>query len=166
MTVGEGLGERAAALDPCGRRLRRSVRGQSLVEFIIVFPFVFVLFAGIFEFGRYYYARQTQRHAVFEAARLGVTGNVLNDPETGDPMTRAESIRSIIQERADQVNIEVEDLTITPADGGQPGEVVRISSTFRYYFTFPAMTKVFGAVHVDFTITAAMKNEPVFATGT
>lgn len=145
------------------RALRAGTRGQSAVELALVFPIVLVLFAGIFEFGRYYYARQTQRHTVFEAARFAVTGNVLDDPETGDPLTRVRSMRLMIERTADRTGLRMINMRVHPPDGGGPGEVVRITSRYRYTFVFPVVKNLLGPGHVDFEIGAAMRNEPVFA---
>ena len=49
------------------------------MEFALVMPLVLFLFFGVFEFGRFYFARITLQHAVAEAARFAVTGSVLHD---------------------------------------------------------------------------------------
>ena len=67
--------------------MRRNTSGQSLVEFAIVLPLLLLVFFGIFEFGRFYFTKLTLQHAVREATRFAITGNVLADPETGDRWT-------------------------------------------------------------------------------
>ena len=152
---------RIARPHPTPVRLRNS-SGQSMVEFILVIPLFLLLLAGIFEFGRHYYSRLTLRHAVAEAARFAVTGNQLTDPLTNQPMTRAQSIVQVIQDRARGLNVDINRIQITPADAGQPDEVVRIAVSYRYQFLFSPVAQFFGQGHIDFSVMTAMKNEPAF----
>jgi Flp pilus assembly protein TadG len=59
------------------RRARRNGRdgrrGQSLVEFALVFPLFILLLAGMIDFGMGLYSYMTINNAAREAARLGVT---------------------------------------------------------------------------------------------
>ena len=144
------------------RRRRLGARGQSAVEFLFALPMVLFLLSGIFEFGRHYYTRLTLRHAVGEAARFAVTGNVLPDPQTGDPMTRSQSIVQTIVDRAGDLNVSVSNLAITPANGGGPGEVVTITATYRYTFVLTPIARLFGPGYVDFSVSTTMMNEPAF----
>ena len=118
------------------RSLRRSASGQSMVEFVLVIPMILLLLTGIFEFGRHYYPRLTLRNAVAEAARFAVTGRTLLDPDTGQPMTRAESIVQVILDKARGLAVDVNNIQINPSDGGLPGQVVTVSATYRYTFFF------------------------------
>ncbi len=49
--------------------------GQSMTEFIVVWPMFFLLFFGIFEFGFLYRAKLTLNYASMEAARAGSINN-------------------------------------------------------------------------------------------
>ena len=141
------------------RRLRGSTRGQGLVEFAIAMPLVLFLFLGIFEFGRYYFARLTLQYAVAEAARFAVTGNVLPDT-LGNPMSRAQSIVSVIQNKAHNLDLEVDRVTIDPADAGGPGDVVRIDANFTFKLMIPGYSSMVPQGELDFSVSTAMKNEP------
>jgi len=107
-------------------------------------PIVLLLLAGIFEFGRHFYTRLTLRHAVAEAARFAVTGNSLPDPVTGQPMPRAASIVQVIVDGAKDLNVDVNRIRITPADGGAPGQIVRIAATYSYTFVLAPISRLFG----------------------
>jgi len=137
-------------------------RGQSAVEFLLAIPIVLLLLSGIFEFGRHYYTRLTLRHAVAEAGRFAVTGNTVIDTTTGQPMTRANSIISAIIKSAGDLDVDLSRITLTPPDGGGPGEVVTISATYRYQFVLAPIARLFGPGYLDFTVSTIMLNEPRF----
>jgi Flp pilus assembly protein TadG len=140
----------------------KETRGSTLVEFALVVPMIIVLFMGITEFGRFYFTRITLQHAVREAARFAVTGGTLPDPDTGDPMTRVESIRHVILEEAANLDLDVEGLVVDPPDGGGPSAVVTVTAEFRFEFIAPVIRQMFPGGGYDFTVATAMKNEPFF----
>jgi hypothetical protein len=142
-------------------RLGRSASGQALVEFALVVPMALLLFVGIIEVSHYYYARLTLRHSVLEATRFAVTGSLLEDPESGDTLTRAESITRILRSAAPALPVDLERLSIEPPDGGGPGDIVRLSATYSYGFSLPLIRRFFPE-RLEFTVTSAMKNEPIF----
>lgn len=117
-----------------------------------------ILLVGIFEFSRMFYTRLTVRHAVSEATRFAVTGNVLSDT-LGDPLTRIRSITETIQHNAENLAVDVANITVTPADGGGPEEIVTVSVTFQYTYAMQMMEDMFP---VAFTISTSMRNEPFF----
>jgi hypothetical protein len=134
--------------------------GSTLVEFSLLAPIVIFVFLGILEFGRFYYSRLTLQHAVREAARFAVTGNSMEDPDTGDSMSRAESIRQVILDKAATLHLDVEDVTIDPPDGGGPSQVVRVTGDFQYDFVTPGIAQMFPGGVYDFSVSTSMKNEP------
>jgi Flp pilus assembly protein TadG len=135
-------------------------RGGTLVEFAVSIPIVVLMMMGIFEFGRLYYTKVTVQHAVREAARFAVTGNTMNDPDTGDPLTRAESIKAVIRAQAQDLDIDLDRIVLDPADGGGPGDVVRVSAGFTYQVVAPGIQSLFPGGLYDFTVSTAMVNEP------
>lgn len=137
-------------------RFRRNQSGSGLVEFAVVFPVLMSIFLGIFEFSRHFYTRLTVRHAVAEATRFAVTGNVLNDPSTGNPLSRTESIKQVILDQASQLSVDVNNISVV--DGG-PEQIVRVSVSFHYVYALPYLNHL---APVDFTISTAMRNEPYF----
>lgn len=146
------------------RRFLGTSKGQGLVEFAMVLPLLIFLFFGIFEFGRFYFARLTMQHAVAEAARFAVTGNVLPDT-LGNPMSRAQSIVRVITGSAGELDVDVDRVTIDPADAGGPGDVVRISASFTFRFIVPGYTKLTPDGELEFQVSTAMKNEPFYSGG-
>lgn len=149
-------------------RARRGSRGRFTdnigsvaVEFLFAIPIVLFLFFGIFELGRHYYTRLTLRHAVAEAARFAVTGQTLDDPDTGSPLTRAESIQLVIQQSAQNLGVDVAQIVIIPPDGGVPEQVVQVGVQYQYDFWFKPMGDLLSPLE-DIVVTTAMKNEPAF----
>jgi hypothetical protein len=142
------------------RSASSSSDGSTLVEFSLLAPIVIFLFMGVFEFGRFFYTRLTLQHAVREAARFAITGSTMEDPVTGDPMSRAQSIRQVILEKAATLHLDVEDVTIDPPDGGGPSQVVRVSGDFQYDFVTPGLAQMFPDGSYDFSVSTSMKNEP------
>ncbi len=131
------------------------------MEFSLILPMMLLLILAIMEFGQLYQTKLTLRHAVREAARFAITGNVLLD-SLGNPMTRAESIQETILQSAARLNIDVDNISIDPADGGDPEDVVTISVTHRYDVNTPMIGEFFTLGYLDFTATTAMRNEPFF----
>jgi len=139
------------------RRLLRRNHGSALVEFALVLPLLVSLMFGMFEFGRLSLSRLTAKHAVAEAARYAVTGRLMTDPETGEPIDRAESIRKIVRDNVEPLAIAYS-IDVEPPDGGGPDELVTVSASFTYRYFLPGLEDVLPPV--DFTVRTAMKNEP------
>jgi hypothetical protein len=138
-------------------RLLRGSHGSGLVEFALVLPLLLSLIFGIFEFGRMGFSRLTARHAVAEATRYAVTGRHMTDPDTGEPVARAESIRRVVRASVGPLAI-ADSILIDPPDGGGPDEIVTVSVAFTYRYFLPGLQEVLPPV--DFNIRTAMKNEP------
>ncbi len=146
------------------KRFRRSDSGQGLLEFAVIVPVLLLVFFGVFEFGRFYFTRVTLQQAVAEAARFAITGEVLPDPDSGDPMSRAQSIIAVIHKNAHTLDIDVDRITLTPPDAGGPGDVVTVNAEFSFEFVVPLYDKLVPGGKIDFEVSTAMKNEP-FITG-
>ncbi len=138
-------------------RLLRGSHGSGLAEFALVLPLLLFIMFAIFEFGRIGLSQLTAKHAVAEATRYAVTGRQSADPETGEPIPRAESIRQILRESVGPLAI-ADSIVIDPADGGGPEELVTVSVSFTYNYFLPGLEDVLPPV--DFTVRTAMKNEP------
>lgn len=144
------------------RSVLRCTRGTTPVELAIVLPVLLVILFGIFDFSRLFYARLTMQHAVREAVRFAVTGNATNDPVSGTPRSRVESIRAKIVQHAVALDVDVNGIVITPANGGGPGEVVTVSSAFAYEVTTPLIRPLLPNGRYPFTVASSMKNEPFY----
>ncbi len=56
-------------------RVGRGQSGQSMTEFVIILPVLFMLIFGAIQFGLIYHAKTTLNYAAFEAARAGTTNS-------------------------------------------------------------------------------------------
>jgi Flp pilus assembly protein TadG len=136
----------------------RDVSGQALVEFTMVLPLLLMLFFGIIEFGLYFYTRVSLRHVVRESARFAITGNTLTD-STGTPMSRAKSIESKILSGAPAIHLTPANITMTPADGGGPGQVVQINVNYDYTAKLPPFSLLFPNGRLRIKVGTVTKNE-------
>lgn len=140
------------------RGLSRSADGQGLVEFAIVIPLFLIIACTLLEGGRYMYTRLTIRHITAEATRFAVTGNMLKNQE-GKRMCRAASVRTMVQQQAGVFKVRVDSVTLNPADGGGPGDIVRIRTNSSFNFVVPGAEMLFGG-NARMTASSAMRNEP------
>ena len=121
------------------RWLRRSQRGQALVEFALVLPLLIVVLVGIFDFGRAIYYYTTANNAAREAGRLAIVDQTLGH------------IQALAAQRAvalgiDPATVQVEYRNQDTPDaanscGSAPGQ--------------PGITSCIAVVRVPYTYTAA-----------
>lgn len=143
------------------RTTLKNRRGQALVEFIFLIPVAIFLVLASIEVGHHFYTKLTVRHAVTEAARYAITGQIAIDPNTGNPLTRAESIVKTLTDKANGLPIDVTNVTLNPADGGGPDQLVSIRLDYIYNFG-PALSPHFFPRTLALDVTTVVKNEPVF----
>jgi hypothetical protein len=143
-------------------RLPHNRRGTATIEVAIVFPVLMLIVLGTFDFSRMFYTRITMQHAVREAVRYAVTGNTTVDPLTGEARPRVDVIKSKIVENAIAMNVDLDRISISPVDGGGPGDVVTIRADFSYEFSTPLIKPLFPGGKFDFTVRSSMKNEPFY----
>ena len=165
------------------RTLRKRVRalcennsGIAAVEVgITLLPFLLVVF-GTSEFGWYFLHTHTMNTAVSEGVRMGATGAVLNDGN-GDPMSREDSIKQAIIDRAAGVMvITPADIKIFPVDidwtdpddpavvnaanGGVEGAFMRVRVLYTHQFFTDLVGGFFsGSGSVQLTSEATYRNE-------
>jgi hypothetical protein len=133
-----------------------------LAEFTMSASLLMLFILGTFEFSRLYYARFQVRHQVAEASRLAATGRALTNPDTGEEMTRAESIAHFIESGVGSLPVTLESIVLDPADGGRPGDLVQINARYRFSFLSSPLIRTFAPDALVFTVAAVVKNEPRF----
>ncbi len=134
-------------------------RGQTLIEFALLAPFIFVFLFAIVDFGTALDRRITVQHAVREGARAA---GVEADPDPGIDVT-VDQAQGLVDAAAVSVCYIDED-----GNGSANAmDAVRVSLTFDYYYTVPfgSLLDAIGVVHdVKITMTpsatSALENDP------
>jgi Flp pilus assembly protein TadG len=95
------------------RQLRRFAgcrEGASALEFALVLPPLCFLLVGMFEVGALMFTQSTMEGGLREAARFGMTGQLLSDPEA-----RKEQILALIDEHTlNFVDMDTATITVSP----------------------------------------------------
>jgi Flp pilus assembly protein TadG len=115
-------------------------RGQAIVEFALVLPVLFLIVAGMFDFGLGIYTELTLVNAAREGARIGV----IDPGDTAAITTRVQEMSS---------NLDASRLTVTiscdRSAGGswvacsdpkwQPGDATFVRADYTYSMLFPLL---------------------------
>ncbi len=117
------------------RQLIGHRRGQSIVEFAIVFPLFLLLVMMIVDFGRaiWYY------NAISNGAREGARYAIINSPDRTDAV-----IKQFVREKAVGVPLVDADITITPAVTRTPMDPVEVSVSFQFTPITPLVGDLIG----------------------
>src|ERR1044071_9768436 len=130
-----------------GRRLK-DARRANILEMAIVMPLLFLLTFSIVDFGSLFYAYLSLENGVSQAARYGVTGNVLAGK------TSEESIRQAMREAKPTLALEDGDFAfshLTPGGAvwqpgsGNPGDVSKVQVTHRWKLMTPFIAEIFAS---------------------
>jgi Flp pilus assembly protein TadG len=141
----------------------RSRKGQALAEFAIILPVVFLLIAGIIEFGRAWNIKQ----AVTDAAREGARYTVIVDTRTTG------EVESLVRQRLVLANIDTTDpptvVTISPTAfwkcpagvaGASGAEMtVQVTTTYHMAWVGALMSWAGAASTIPISSQATMRNE-------
>jgi Flp pilus assembly protein TadG len=140
----------------------RDRKGQALAEFAIVLPVVFLLIAGIIEFGRAWNIKQ----AVTDAAREGARYTVIVDGRT------TTQVEDLVKQRLALANIDTTNppttVTISPTAffkcpvgaGGAGAEMtVSVTTTYHMAWVGAMMRWVGGTSNIPINSQATMRNE-------
>ena len=137
----------------------RSERGQSLVEFALIFPVVMLVLMGIMEFGRAFNIKHGVTDATREGARLAVVQ---------DPIITMDSVRKSIQRRlssfgVDTVDVSISFDTLNPPSGHwrESGAIqtMTVGAKHRFVYFAPLFRAILGADTIRLKSTLSMRNE-------
>ena len=146
------------------RRLKDS-RGNNIVEMALVMPLLFLLTFSIVDFASMFYVYLALENGVSQAARYGVTGNVLAGK------TRDESIREAMRSATPTLTIEDDAFTfshLVPGTvnwlpgSGNPTEISRVRVTYTWALMTPFIREFFPDGQINIAVESAMLNEPRF----
>jgi Flp pilus assembly protein TadG len=140
--------------------------GTNLIEAAILTPLLLLLSFSIVEFASIFYVYLALENGVTQATRFAVTGQTLNDPVTGTPMSRQASVILAMQRATPSLTIDSSAFSFSHLSGGTwspgfaaSGEVGKVTVDYTWSIMTPLLKPFFtnGRVHV--TVDSAMKNE-------
>jgi Flp pilus assembly protein TadG len=148
----------ARAVRPPARRSRR--RGQSLVEFAVVFPVFMLVLSGVMDFGFLLYSRMTVINAVREGARVAIDAPVRSQIPSLARQRVTDAASGLNTSTLVIATVCVDKLAggscawVNPPAAGaaEAGDSVRVTVTYPYRTFFPLL---FGQ-SVDLTSTVQM----------
>lgn len=129
----------AQARDATSALLRRgrASRGQSLVEFVLIFPILIILVFGVIDFSMGIRSYVSLTNATREGARYGAVGNPLGSSITtcvGQPNTTVSGRVCTVSE-----GLHKDQMTVTPEcdPSCEPGNSLHVAATYQYDFFTP-----------------------------
>jgi Flp pilus assembly protein TadG len=152
------------------RRLRDD-KGANIIEAAVMTPLLLLLTFAIVDFSSMFYAYLALEHGVSQATRLAITGRTMNDPNTGAPMSRADSIKQKMRESTPTLTIPdgAFQFSFMPSGSsswqsglGGPGDIGRVTVTYNWTFMTPLIRPFFTGGAMTLTVQSTMKNEAVF----
>jgi Flp pilus assembly protein TadG len=133
---------------------RAKERGQTLAEFALVLPVLFLLAFGIVEMGRLFHAYVTVQHSAREATRYAVTGK--SDVVAGN---RLASIQQVAQNHATMLaqnptvtvrsRASVSTPSFTNNSAGGPCDQVEVQVSYEFEFLFDDFFGLLSAVDLE-----------------
>ncbi len=123
-------------------RVPRTERAQSLAEFALLIPVFLILMFGVVDFGMGLRAYITVAQATREGARFAAVGNAAGAFTTGGSGQCNGSTNTTVVGKVcttmDGLNlVKVTSVTVTYPNGNQPGNSVRVSTTYNYNYITP-----------------------------
>ena len=131
-----------------------SPRGQTLVEFALIAPIMFIFLFGIIDFGMALNRRIAIEHAVREGARYAAVHLDADGCTAIQDRTAERAGGSAID--SGEVDVHYYDPGGNPVTHASTGDTVRVTAPFQY--SFPLMS-VFGRGPIDVTITGEAQME-------
>lgn len=155
------------------RILRRRSRGQSLVEFALIFPVLMLLLFGIFDFGRAIYEYNTLANAARQGVRVAIVNQNVHTPGmgcfTGSGGAQPDTSKTTAQDCAQQAAVILAGATATvtyrnvsdsgactsggTADGGpaQVGCLAVVTVTYSFVPITPIISSIVPSIALSST---------------
>jgi Flp pilus assembly protein TadG len=141
------------------RNSRRRELGQSLAEFALAAPVLFILIFGLIDTARMYNAWVTTQHAAREGARYGVTGRIDCNIASPDRLAciehTARSQTLGLTNASTDVTVDVRSWEYPayadPATEGSAGEqcdALEVRVEYDFTTSIPGIEAIFGPVHL------------------
>ena len=146
--------------------------GANLIEAAIITPLLLLLTFSIIDFGALFYVYLALENGVSQAARYGITGQLMDDPNNpGTPLSREDSIKTAMRQNTPNLTLNDSAFTFShmapggaawTGGSGAPGEINRVTVDYTWDILTPLMRPFFAAGQIHFTVDSAMKDEPKF----
>jgi len=152
---------------------RADERGNTIIEFAMVFPLLLILIVSVMDFGLCFFTDHTLQFATREGVRMALVGRTLTDAG-GSPMTREASIIKTIQDQA-AVAIPASKLSISifavqpdlsdptdwqgTQDAGVGGQYMRVRTSYDYHFITPVLASCFKGGVMTLKAQSTYRNE-------
>ena len=147
-------------------KLLRDSAGTNMIEAAVIAPLLLMLSFAIVDFGSIFYVYLALENGVSQATRLAVTGNQLNDPSTGLPLSRADSVMLAMRKATPTITLNdsafsfsfLSGTSFVPGFAGA-GQVGKVSVTYTWNIMTPLLRPFFTNGQIQLTVNSAMKNE-------
>jgi Flp pilus assembly protein TadG len=159
-------------LSPRLRARLRDDSGNALIENAIILPLLLLLTFSVIDFGLVFYAYLALENGASQATRLGVTGNVLDDPlNPGTKLSRDASIKLAMRNATPTLTIDDTMFAFhsMPAAGGAwtngsggPTDIEKVTISYTWKFFNPVMSAFFTNRQMLIQVDSVMKNEGSF----
>jgi Flp pilus assembly protein TadG len=121
-----------------GRRGRRHrTRGQSLVEFALVFPIFIMLLAGMIDFGLGLYSYMTIINAAREGGRLGATNCTATDCAGAVSARTTANANGLVLDTVTSTCYVKDTATQEACSASVAGDKVTVAVTYTYHMIWP-----------------------------
>lgn len=131
-------------------------RGQTLVEFALVIPLVLLLFMGVFDFGRAFFAYNNVSNAAREGSRTAIVNQNVTDI-TNRAADQATSLglnrtnASCSTESGVCVSFKTADLSADCSSSLAPGCVAIVTAKYTFHAITPIISVIFSSLVVSST---------------
>jgi Flp pilus assembly protein TadG len=128
-------------------RRRRTLCGQTLVEFALFGPLFFLMLFGVIEGGRLVFTNHEIAHGTREGARYAM----VHGSKSGSPATDA-SVKSAMLSKMTAINSSKLSVSRSyPSGNSDPGSKVRVTATYTFQ---PIVSMVFGTGNITLNHTS------------
>jgi Flp pilus assembly protein TadG len=130
--------------------MRSRSRGQSMVEFALVFPILLLILMGLFDFGRAIVAYNT----VSEAARNGARVSIVNQTPADICAVAASRAVALSLPTTCAPNATAVGVYVTASSGGASCTAINCVQTVKATYQFRAITPIIGSFIGPITLSA------------
>jgi Flp pilus assembly protein TadG len=142
----------------------RNAEGANLIEAAVLTPLLLLVTFGIVDFGALFYVNLALENGVSQAARYGVTGNVVAG------LTREQSVMAAMRQATPTLTIAdsafsfsylAPGATVWTSGVAPPGDIEMVTVNYTWQIMTPVIQPFFTNGQVNFTVQSSMLTESV-----